>query len=305
MVRYMMAAGALKVFSANSQTKKLYRFIGNSVGAKRRVNAGLPHVYVDRAKEIMMQVRKHNAIKPGYRLLELGTGWLHWESTILRLFYDVEVYLFDVWDNRQFPAFQQYFRDFAAVVDSTIPMTNAEKERVHGLLDKLQKTTSFEEVYALLGHKYIVNPKGTLEQFPDNYFDLAFSCSVLEHVEEQIIPVFMQGSYRVLKPGALAIHLVDLGDHLTLYDSTMTYNKNYLRYSDTVWRLFFQNDVQYFNRIQRPQWKRYFSDAGFQLVEERAELIDLNGVKISETFSQFDRSDLTCLTLKVVHRKPN
>jgi hypothetical protein len=65
------------------------------------------------------------------------------------LFYDVEVHLFDVWDNRQFPAFQQYFREFSTVVDRSIPMTNGEKEDVHGLLDTLLKATAFEEVYAL------------------------------------------------------------------------------------------------------------------------------------------------------------
>ncbi len=303
MVRYMIAAGALKLFSATGQTKKIYRHLGNTVGAKRRVTAGLPKVYVDRAQEIITQVRKHNAVKNGDRLLELGTGWLHWESTILRLFYDVEVYLFDVWDNRQFPAFHQYFKEFAELVDQTIPMTDQEKVRVHGLLDKVLQATTFEEVYALLGHKYVLSPTGSLEQFPDGYFDLIFSCSVLEHVEKQIISEFMKGCHRVLNPRGLAIHLVDLGDHLTLYDRTMPYNKNYLRYSNTVWRLCFQNDVQYFNRIQRPEWLKYFADSGFKLVEERSESIELNGLKVSPSFAEFNHDDLSCLTLKLVYSK--
>lgn len=303
MVRYMIAAGALKLFSATAQTKKVYRYLGNTIGARRRASAGLPKVYVDRAQEIIAQVRKHKAVKNGDRLLELGTGWLHWESTILRLFYDVEVYLFDVWDNRQFPAFQQYFREFSAIVDQAIPMTADEKARVHGLLDTLLKAQTFEEAYALLGHKYVVNPTGSLEQFPDAYFDLVFSCSVLEHVEKQIIPPFMKGCYRVMKPDGLAIHLVDLGDHLTLYDSTMPYNKNYLRYSDSVWRTCFQNDVQYFNRIQRPEWLKHFTEAKFRLVEERSEQIELNGLKVSQSFAAFDQNDLACLTLKLVYAK--
>ncbi|MCW5893955.1 MAG: methyltransferase domain-containing protein, partial [Bacteroidetes bacterium] len=227
----------------------------------------------------------------------------HWESTILRLFYDVEVYLFDVWDNRQFPAFHQYFKEFSDIVDQTIPMTDVEKVRVHGLLDKVLQATTFEEAYMLLGHKYVLSPTGSLEQFPDGYFDLIFSCSVLEHVEKQIIPEFMKGCHRVLNPRGLAIHLVDLGDHLTLYDSTMPYNKNYLRYSNTVWRLCFQNDVQYFNRIQRPEWLKYFADSGFKLVEENSERIELNGLKVSQSFAEFNHDDLSCLTLKLVYSK--
>ncbi|HXG00530.1 MAG TPA: hypothetical protein VNL69_07080, partial [Bacteroidota bacterium] len=88
-------------------------------------------------------------------------------------------------------------------------------------------------------------------------------------------------------------------------DPTMPYNKNYLRYSDTVWRLLFQNDVQYFNRIQRSEWRKYFADAKFELVEERSEPIDLSRQKISRSFAHFDRDDLSCLTLKVVYTKRN
>lgn len=303
MLRYMLAAGALKVFSATPQTKRLYRYLGNTVGARKRANAGLPKVYLDRAQEIIAQVRKHHAVNNGDKLLELGTGWLHWESTILRLFYDVEVTLFDVWDNRQFPAFQRYFRDFAAIVDTAIPMTETEKLRVHGLLEKIIAAPSFDEVYAILGHKYVVNPTGSLAQFPDSSFDLVFSCSVLEHVEKPIINDFMAGCYRVMKSDGLAIHLIDLGDHLTLYDHTMPYNKNYLRYSNTFWKLCFQNDVQYFNRIQRPEWLKYFADAGFRLVEERAEPIELNGLAVSKAFAGFTKEDLACLTMKVVYGK--
>lgn len=305
MIRYMLAAGALKFFSANSYTKKLYRYLGNTVGAKRRATAGLPQPYVERAREIIAQVRKYNAVKPGDRLLELGTGWLHWEATILRLFYDVEVTLFDVWDNRQFPAFLAYFREFKKIVDDIIPMQPAERKRVHDLLDQLLATHTFDEVYAITGHKYVVEPSGSLDQFPDNSFDLIFSSSVLEHIERPLVPAFMQGCYRVLKPHGRVIHLVDLGDHLTLYDPTMPYNKNYLRYSDTVWRLLFQNDVQYFNRIQRSEWRKYFADAKFEQVEERSEPIDLSRQKISRSFAHFDRDDLSCLTLKVVYTKPN
>ncbi len=305
MIRYILAAGALKFFSANSYTKKLYRYLGNTVGAKRRATAGLPAPYIDRAREIITQVRQYDAVKPGNRLLELGTGWLHWESTILRLFYDVEVVLFDVWDNRQFPAFLRYFQEFSKIVDDIIPMRSHERQRVHSLLGKLLSARSFDEVYAITGHRYVVEPAGTLDQFPDNYFDLIFSSSVLEHIERPIIPAFMQGCYRVLKPHGRAIHLVDLGDHLTLYDPSMPYNKNYLKYSDTVWRLFFQNDVQYFNRVQRSEWRKHFADANFQLVEERSEPIDLSGLNISRSFAHFDRDDLACLTLKVVYTKSN
>jgi hypothetical protein len=33
--------------------------------------------------------RQHSIVKTGDRIIELGTGWLHWDALIWRLFYDV------------------------------------------------------------------------------------------------------------------------------------------------------------------------------------------------------------------------
>ncbi|MBI5472053.1 MAG: methyltransferase domain-containing protein [Ignavibacteriae bacterium] len=304
MIRYMLAACALKVFSINNATNSAYRWLGNVIGAQKRVKAGIPQFYLDRARKIIADTERFDAIKPGDRLLEIGTGWFHWESTILRLVHDVEVNLVDVWDNRQFPVFKEYFAVLDKTIEKEIPSLDGKINRVHEYLSKLQQTNSFDEAYQILGHKYFVNPKGTLDQFPDNHFNLIFSSSVLEHVTKEDVPAFMKDCYRVLKPGGLCIHLVDLGDHLTLYDKTMPYNKNYLRYSNSVWRSFFENKVQYFNRIQRSEWMKYFADAGFVVVEERPEPINISDVKISKDFAKFGKDDLECLTLNVVHRKP-
>src|SRR5262245_14725895 len=162
MLRYLLTAAALKAFSATPSTKRLYRGLGNSLGSTRRARAGLPQPYIDRARGIVETVRRLDLVRRGDRLLELGTGWLHWESTVLRLFFDVEVTLFDVWDNRQFGPLQRYFHDFAAVVDREIPMTPAEGRRVHDLLDRLARTRDFDEAYALLGHRYVVNSGGKI-----------------------------------------------------------------------------------------------------------------------------------------------
>ncbi len=40
------------------------------------------------------------------------------------------------------------------------------------------------------------------------------------------------------------------------------------RYAEKVWKRYFENDVQYFNRVQRPEWLEMFQQAGFEMVEE-------------------------------------
>lgn len=45
---------------------------------------------------------------------------------------------------------------------------------------------------------------------PDAYFDILFSVSVVEHIENEKLDAFMDDTIRVLKPGGCALHAVDL-----------------------------------------------------------------------------------------------
>jgi cyclopropane fatty-acyl-phospholipid synthase-like methyltransferase len=303
MLKYTVTATALKAFSLSPQTRRGYRLLGNTFGQKKRIRSGLSDKYIERAKQILDLCEKHQAIQPGDRLLEIGTGWVHWEATILGLFYDVEITLFDVWDNRHFAAYKYYCRQLAEVVDE-IPMKPAQHERVHRLLAGIQNAQSFDEIYALLNFTYTINPKGTLDVFADKTFALIFSSNVLEHVEKAILPGFIKDFYRILRPGGYSIQQIDLGDHLSYYDRQVPV-KNYLRYTDRTWKRFFENDVQYFNRIQKPEWIEMFQASGLEAVEVESDDVDLASLPIAQSYQQINAQDLRCWTLHVVHTRPH
>ncbi len=61
------------------------------------------------------------------------------------------------------------------------------RERAHSLLGGISKANSFDEIYDLLGFRYVINPRGTLEQFQDDIFTLIFSCNVLEHFKFRLM----------------------------------------------------------------------------------------------------------------------
>jgi hypothetical protein len=256
---------------------------------------------MQRARAIIEQVRRFDLIRPGDRLLEIGTGWLAWESTVLRVFFDVQVTLFDVWDNRQFAPFQRYFRDFAASVDEQIPMSLEERRRVHSLLDSLAETTDWAEAYRVLGHEYVVDSH--LAVLPSDTYALVFSASVLEHIQRTILREEVAEFARVLRPGGYSLHLIDLGDHLAYYDDAIPCLKNYLRYSERTWRILFENDVQYFNRVQPAEWLSAFADAGLVLVDQTRYDIDLGTMQIAAKFREMEPVDLACGTLNLLHQK--
>ncbi len=105
MLRYTLAAAALKAFSATPQTRKLYRSLGNTFGGKQRAKGriDLPS-YLRRGMLLRDLYGKYENLQPNDRLLELGTGWMHWYAIFLRLAYECRITTLDVWDNRQFDA---------------------------------------------------------------------------------------------------------------------------------------------------------------------------------------------------------
>ena len=107
----------------------------------------------------------------------------------------------------------------------------------------------------------------------------------------------------MLKPGGHSVHGINIKDHLYAYDNTVS-QKQYLHYPDWVWRLCFENEVQYINRMQRSDWLALFKKAGLVLVEEETESTDLSGLKVAKIYQKYKEADLRCSGLKIVHRKP-
>jgi hypothetical protein len=303
MVKYIALAAALKLFSGSPQMRWLYRQLGNTLGQRMRVRRGLDSRRLNRAKKILELCERHHVIQRSDSLLEIGTGWIHWESTIIRLFYDVEITLFDVWDNRQLGAYKRCFGQFEEVIDKELDLDAARSERAHRLLQIIAKSNSFDEIYSALGFRYVINPSGTLKQFRDGAFSVIFSYNVLEHINRVILPGFIQDFQRLLKPSGHSIQVIDLGDHLAYYDRSVSL-KNYLRYSDRAWRRFFQNDVQYFNRVQRPEWLNLFRNTGLELEEEETQSVDTDSIRIDKNYENLNRKDLQCLVLTTIHKKP-
>jgi cyclopropane fatty-acyl-phospholipid synthase-like methyltransferase len=303
MIKYFTVAAALKFFSSSSQTKWAYRQLGNTLGQRMRIRRGLNTQRLDRARKILELCKRHQAIKSGDKLIEIGTGWIHWESTIIRLFYDVEITLFDVWDNRQLDAYKLCFRQFEEVVDKELRLDAVQSERAHRLLQVIAQAKSFDQIYTALDFHYVMNPNGTLNQFQDQSFSLIFSYNVLEHIYRRILPDFVRDFYRLLKPNGYSIQVIDLGDHLAYYDKGVC-RKYYLRFSDKVWRHLFENDVQYFNRVQRPEWLDLFRSAGFELMAEETKPTNTDGIKIDTAYENLDSRDLQCEVLTLIHRRP-
>ena len=303
MLRYVLAATALKCFSAGPQMRGLYRSLGNFAGGRRRSRGKIPSYYLERIKRLLRLQREYNLVRSGDRIIEIGTGWLHWEAITARLFFDIEAVLFDVWDNRQLTGLKNYVGQLSPILGAAdLGLSSAELKRAQSLIQAIVRVNSFKELYKLLGFEYVVEGSGSLRQLPGNSFHLAVSGGVLEHIPREDVPGLLAEMQRVLVPSGWSLHSIDTQDHLSYYDPKVS-KKMYLTISDRTWQNVFENQVQYINRLQRSEWLELFKTAGFKLIEEDSWYTDLGQLELAERFRSMDKRDLECTGPRLLHKK--
>lgn len=301
MLKYALAATALRLFSVNDFSRGAYRRLGNIAGGKRRQRAINPS-YITRADGNLAYIEKFGAIADGMSVMELGTGWVHWEALFTRLFYDVEITLYDVWDNRQFDGFRNYARSLREQLADQVERPPAAIARAERLLDELAALTSFDAVYERLGFRYVVDQSGKLDSIAADSIDLVISSDVMEHIPADTLPRLIGDFARVLKPGGAVAQQIVEADHLRIYDRAV-HGKNYLRYSDRQWRRWFDNGVQYINRLQHSDFVRLFRQGGFAVVaEEIVQSDDTSVLRIDPRWAGYDKADLDATVTRLIAR---
>jgi predicted SAM-dependent methyltransferase len=305
MIKYFLTAFILKGFSTTGFSRAWYRRLGNFFGARKRARGKMPEYYAAGVRQMIELTDKYSVFKDGQIILEVGTGWMHWEAITMSLFFDIKAVLFDVWDNRQLIALKNYLLQFGEIIPQWNEVSQYRKDRARNLIKKICQAASFEEIYQILGFKYLVVSSGSLQSLADCSFDVVVSARVLEHIGRDTADQFARDCHRILTPGGYSMHSICIGDHLIAYAKNVS-PKQYLTYPDKTWRRWFENGVQYINRLQKPEWLDVFGKTGMRLVESRDTTVDISNLKITNQYKRFSNSDLMCYTLMMLHQKaPN
>jgi SAM-dependent methyltransferase len=304
MAKYYAVAMGLKVFSSCAPMRHAYRRLGNRLGGHERAKGRMPDHYVERVREMLSLAQMYGIVKNGARILELGTGWLHWEAVTARLFFDIEAVLFDVWDNRQLEGMKNYLRQLRPRLPEMHDIVSADQlAKACDRIDVALSVTSFDDLYRRFGLRYVIENSGNLPQFSPESFDLVVSRGVLEHVSRAIVLPLIESSCRILKTGGWALHSINIGDHLSHYDKSM-HPKYYLEFPEWLWKIVGENEVQYINRIQRAEWIKLFLSSGLEIVDERGAKADLSGISLAKRYRQMDHDDLQHTFVRLLLRKP-
>jgi len=130
--------------------------------------------------------------------------------------------------------------------------------RQHGLLlPRIQNPQSFSEVLNQCDAVYLTDGVRSLAHLNDQSVDFCFSNAVLEHIPKKDMATLSRELLRVLRPGGICVHRVDLQDHLGG-------QLNNLRFPERIWESrLFRNAGFYTNRIRFGEMVTLFEQAGF------------------------------------------
>jgi hypothetical protein len=96
---------------------------------------------------------------------------------------------------------------------------------------------------------YLVPMDAANTQLPENIVDWHFSVTTLEHIPEAVLRDILAEAKRILKPTGIAIHFVDLSDHFSHKDRSIS-SINFLKFSDSEWNRLAGNEFAYCHRLR-------------------------------------------------------
>jgi hypothetical protein len=170
-----------------------------------------------------------------------------------------------------------------------------------------ERLTRLREVMALCESPEGLEPAELLEQLgiyyrignasrsglPSQAVELIVSDVVFEYLPPKELFEILKEFRRIAAPDAVMSHTISLDDQYAAYDSGIT-QFNFLRFSDRAWR-WLSNPIIPLNRLRVSDYRRAFSECGFQVVQEthqRGDPAELARTPLAARFRGYSIEDL-------------
>ena len=250
--------------------RAVYFGVQRGVGQLRSVNVAL---LLRKAAFCLDAIRRAGGDVRGRTVLDLGTGWTLAVPLGLWLGGAGRVITVD-----------KYRHLRSGLTARVRAWMQAHEDEVAALLGEAARTEVFRRRWQRLREAEGAEPwvpeeivyeapcDATRLPLPDRSVHYYYSTNVLEHVPAVEIRRLHAEARRVLAPGGLLLHRIDLGDHFALADPSIT-TINFLAYGERAWRRLAGNPFAYHNRLRADDYYRLFVELGAEVVWRR-EVVD-------------------------------
>lgn len=222
----------------------------------------------------------------GFTVLELGPGDTLFSAVIARAYGAGHCYLVDI---------GHYARSDVLPYQAMANWLN----HIGLVAPAIAGATNLTEVLSICRAQYLNKGLHSLKEIPDSSVDFIWSEAVLEHIRANDFHELMHQLRRILRPGGICSHEVDLKDHL---GGAL----NNLRFSSRIWESnFLARSGFYTNRIRYGEMLRGFVQAGFDvdvLRTERFATLPTPRESLAPEYRSLPEDDLLVSSFDVVLR---
>lgn len=248
---------------------------------------------------------KENASALPFHTLEIGTGWYPVVPIALYLSGAQSITTVDIYPYLTLERLQNTCSKFVEW---------NETGRLTGLLGKIDETrmnivkkgmeSSLNQSLANLNITHIVSKSGRLPA-EDNSFSIVTSNNTLEHIYPIQLEEIIKECWRIVAPGGIMSHFIDLSDHFAHMDASITIY-NFLKFSKKQWK-WIDNHVQPQSRLRIDDYRSVFEKLGIPIHQETNRPFDLDklySVKLSKDFENKTANDLAVSHSHIISQKP-
>lgn len=295
---------AQRVLSSVPGGRVLYQFAQRRVGRLRTLSAKLDLVEV---KSLLGDLEGLGETLVDKTTLEIGTGW----KAALPIWFWLQgqrschTYDLNRWLSAK--ALRSVLQELSGFAESGAQTNGLLADRVARLNQVVQGRVDLGILEREFGIHYHAPADATQTGLPSDSVDLVFSKYVFGHIPIRVLIDFVHESMRVLRPGGLFAHLVDLKDQYSS-DGGGVSPIHFLQYSEQEYRKF-DTAFLHQNRLRESQLRSILEKAGLKVVRwksgvspaARAALPDL---RLAPEFADLPESDLCTTSVRFVARKP-
>jgi SAM-dependent methyltransferase len=237
--------------------------------------------------------------------LEIGTGWF---PTLPVCFYLVgarSCQSFDLHRHLDWGMTSRMLPRLKVHLPAIAEASGQGVDAISARYDELLRCRTLDDFLRTAKIRYSAPADARQTGLPEGSVDIAFSNSVLEHVPADVIAGLMHEIRRVLRPGGLAMHGANCGDHYAYFDKSITM-LNYLTYPEDKWAMW-NNGLLFQNRLRPCDFVRLTEAAELETVFVRAapspQLLEtLPKVKLAPEFSDYAPEELCATSVGLVSR---
>ena len=243
---------------------------------------------------------------PGSTVVEIGTGWVPILPLVFRMAGASEIITVDQDRLMDRNTFLHAISSIHKNMDRLLRQTGIPKE----LFDLRRLPSRQEETLGTL-----CNQSGVTYKAPSDFMDLApgsadfiVSRTVLEHIPEPALRNIFAHAAKVLRPGGMMCHEIDMSDHFEHRDKSIS-TVDMLGLDDAAWAPKIHDPQDYQNRLRRFEFGEILRDGGWEIVQMDGEpyppaLDALKTMKLIPRYANVPHEELAILWSVVVAKRP-